>query len=254
MEAEMPKVNVYLPDDLAAAVKDLGLPVSPICQHALEIAVRRVSGLMETAKLDLTGDDPTARLKNFTDKSRAAVSFAIQRARDGGVSMITTEHLLAGILDEGANLALQVLRSLEIEPDDLREELAARPAPTAESDNAGRQLDTSAAAALKAALHEAITFGHNYIGCEHLLLGLVAEPDGVAGQVLRGLGDGLQLGECARQATSAGGHAGQYRLQRVRGGRGGIVGDQRSHLVDVLRRHVAQSCLGQRGGRVGGEG
>jgi ATP-dependent Clp protease ATP-binding subunit ClpC len=188
MEAQMPKVNVYLPDDLAAAVKDLGLPVSPICQHALETAVRRVSGLMETAKLDLTGDDPTARLKNFTDKSRAAVSFAIQRARDSGVAMITTEHLLAGILDEGANLALQVLRSLEIEPDDLREELSARPALTADGEGAGRQLDTSAAAALKAALHEAITFGHNYIGCEHLLLGLINEPDGGAGEILRSRG------------------------------------------------------------------
>jgi ATP-dependent Clp protease ATP-binding subunit ClpA len=184
----MPKVNVYLPDDLAAAVKDLGLPVSPICQHALEIAVRRVSGLMETAKLDLTGDDPTARLKNFTDKSRAAVSLAIQRARDSGVSMITTEHLLAGILDEGGNLALQVLRSLEIEPDDLREELAARPVPTADGEGAGRQLDTSAAAALKAALHEAITLGHNYIGCEHLLLGLVATEEGLASKVLRRMG------------------------------------------------------------------
>jgi ATP-dependent Clp protease ATP-binding subunit ClpC len=184
----MPKINVYLPDDLAAAVKDLGLPVSPICQHALETAVRRVSGLMETAKLDLTGDDPTARLKHFTDKSRAAVSFAIQRARDSGVAMITTEHLLAGILDEGANLALQVLHSMEIEPDDLREDMAARPAPTSDDEAPGRQLDTSAAAALKAALHEAITFGHNYIGCEHLLLGLINEPDGGAGEILRSRG------------------------------------------------------------------
>src|SRR5882757_5269730 len=203
MEAEMPKVNVYLPDDLAAAVKDLGLPVSPICQHALEIAVRRVSGLMETAKLDLTGDDPTARLKNFTDKSRAAVSFAIQRARDSGVSMITTEHLLAGILDEGGNLALQVLQSLEIEPDDLREELAARPAstaPTGDGATAGRQLDASTAAALKAALHEAITLGHNYIGCEHVLLGLINEPDGGAGEILRSRGAEPRL---ARRAVAA---------------------------------------------------
>ena len=200
----MPKINVYVSDELLAAVKDLGLPVSPICQHALETAVRRVSGLMETAKLDLTGEDPTARLKNFTDKARAAVSFAIQRARDSGVAMITTEHLLAGILDEGNNLALQVLRSLEIEPDDLREELAARPAPTepttAAGELAGRQLDTSTAAALKTALHEAITFGHNYIGCEHLLLGLINEPDGVAGEILRSRGAEPRL---ARRSVAA---------------------------------------------------
>jgi ATP-dependent Clp protease ATP-binding subunit ClpA len=196
----VPKINVYVSDELLAAVKDLGLPVSPICQHALETAVRRVSGLMETAKLDLTGDDPTARLKNFTDKARAAVSFAIRRAKDSGVAMITTEHLLAGILDEGANLALQVLHSLEIEPDDLREELAARPAPTEQATDSGRQLDTSAAAALKTALHEAITLGHNYIGCEHLLLGLINEPDGGAGEILRSRGAEPRL---ARRAVAA---------------------------------------------------
>jgi ATP-dependent Clp protease ATP-binding subunit ClpA len=199
----MPKINVYVSDELLAAVKDLGLPVSPICQHALETAVRRVAGLMETAKQDLTGDDPTARLKNFTDKAHAAVSFAIKRARDSGVPTITTEHLLAGILDEGGNMALEVLRSLEIEPDDLRAELAARPAPTeptATVEIAGRQLDTSAAAVLKAALHEAITFGHNYIGCEHLLLGLINEQDGGAGEILRSRGAEPRL---ARRAVAA---------------------------------------------------
>jgi ATP-dependent Clp protease ATP-binding subunit ClpC len=61
-------------------------------------------------------------------------------------------------------------------------------------------LDAPTAAALKAALHEAITLGHNYIGCEHVLLGLINEPDGGAGEILRSRGAEPRL---ARRAVAA---------------------------------------------------
>jgi ATP-dependent Clp protease ATP-binding subunit ClpA len=206
LEVEVPKINVYLPDELAEAVKEAGLPVSPICQRALEAAVRRVAGIRQTARLDLTLDDPTAKLANFTVKARTAVSLAIKAARDSEVARIGTGHLLAGILDEGGNLALQVLRSLEIEPDDLREDLAARQpaAGAAAGEIAGQQLDETTAEALRTALTEAIGFGHNYIGCEHLLLGLINEPDGAAGEILRSRGAELRLARRAVAATISG--------------------------------------------------
>jgi ATP-dependent Clp protease ATP-binding subunit ClpA len=202
----VPKINVYLPDELAEAVKEAGLPVSVICQRALEIAVRKVTGIRETLKLDLSVDDPAAKLANFTVKSRAAVTLAITRARDGGAAMIGTEHLLGGILDEGTNLALQVLRALEIEPDDVREDLAARPAGDGAADGeiAGQRLAASTAEALKLALNEAIGLGHNYIGCEHLLLGLINEPDGAAGEILRARGAEPRLAKRAVTATLSG--------------------------------------------------
>lgn len=188
----MPKINVYLSDDLAEAVKEAGLPVSPICQQALETAVRRVNEIRETANLDLTVDDPTARLNRFTDKARTALKLGIDRARNDRVALVGTEHVLAGILDEGTNLAVQVLRSLEIEPDEIREALDARwPAPDVEDGGdtkAGSHLDEAAKAALKATLNEAISLAHNYIGCEHMLLGLAADQDSVAGQILRSFG------------------------------------------------------------------
>jgi ATP-dependent Clp protease ATP-binding subunit ClpC len=183
----MPKVNVYLPDELAEAVKEWGLPVSPICQQALESVVRRMQSIEANAKLDLTADDPTAKLESFTERARTAVKLAIQRAKDSGAPAVTTEHLLSGVLDTELNMALEVLRSLEIEPDDLREELAARPTTTAEGEP-GSQLDPTTTEALKLALREAITLAHNYIGCEHLLLGLINEPNGGAGQILRARG------------------------------------------------------------------
>jgi ATP-dependent Clp protease ATP-binding subunit ClpA len=199
----MPKVNVYLSDELAEAVKEAGLPVSPICQQALEFAVRKVTAIRETAKLDVlrfTQDDPTGRLEHFTTRARTTVANAVRRARDSGLARMRTEHLLLGILDEGGNLAIQVLRSLEVEPDDIREDLDARSSIGDEVAQDAPQPDDAAAEALQAALAESISMGHNYIGCEHLLLGLVAEPNGVAGEVLRSRGIDTRI---ARRTVSA---------------------------------------------------
>src|ERR687890_296822 len=55
----MPKINVYLPDDLAEAVKAAGVPVSAVCQRALEQAVRRVTAIRQTVLADLDLDEPT---------------------------------------------------------------------------------------------------------------------------------------------------------------------------------------------------
>ena len=229
----MPKINVYLPDELAEAVKELGLPVSPICQQALEAVVRRVQSIETTGQLDLTVADPTAKLTNFTVKARTAVNLAIQKARVSGVPRITTEHLLAGLLDEGTNLSLEVLRSLEIEPDDLREDLAARP-PAADNEPAdgdeigGRQLDPSTTEALKLALRTALSFAHNYIGCEHLLLGLINEETGGAGEILRARGAEPKLAKRALAATLTGF---TYARNRTESG-----GDQAKALVAALAK------------------
>ncbi|HEX4724542.1 MAG TPA: Clp protease N-terminal domain-containing protein, partial [Pseudonocardiaceae bacterium] len=230
----MPKINVYLSDELAEAVKELGLPVSPICQQALESAVRQVQSIETTGKLDLTADDPTAKLTRFTVKARTAVNLAIQRARVSGVPRITTEHLLLGLLDEGTNLSLEVLRSLEIEPDDLREDLAARP-PAADNEPVdgheigGRQLDPSTTEALKLALRTALSFAHNYIGGEHLLLGLINEETGGAGEILRARGAEPKLARRALAATLSG-----YAYARNRIESGG--GDQAKALVAALAK------------------
>lgn len=231
----MPKINVYLPDDLAEAVKELGLPVSPICQRALESVVQKVQSIETAGRLDLTVDDPTAKLANFTDRARKVVNLAIHRARDTGVPKIMTEHLLVGILDEGANLALEVLRSLEIEPDDLREDLAARPAAPIDDTGTdgeqigGRQLDDTTTEALKQALRTAIGFAHNYIGCEHLLLGLINEEHGGAGEILRARGADPKTARRALAATLTG-----FAYARNRGNNAG-GGDQARALAALAK-------------------
>lgn len=202
----MPKINVYLPDDLAEAVKDAGVPVSAVCQRALEQAVRRVIAIRETVLADL-GDEPAGALAHFTARTRGVLTLAVKRARDAGASSTGTEHLLGALLDEGTNLALHVLRAMEIEPDHVGRDLTRRqPGESAAPQPAGdpRRLDGPAATALELAVTEASALGHNYVGCEHLLFGLAAEPDGVAGQVLRALGADPKLVRRAVTAALAG--------------------------------------------------
>jgi ATP-dependent Clp protease ATP-binding subunit ClpA len=197
----MPKINVYLPDELAAAVRDAGVPVSAICQAALENAVRDVDAARAT---DLVPDEGKVRgrlFRHFTPRARNAASAAEAQAREHGHNSVGTEHLLLGILDVGGNLALNVLDALEVEPDDVRTELLASlpPAATVRSEDRPR-FTPATKKALENAATEAISFGHNYIGCEHLLLGLVSVEDGLASQVLRRMG--VELRTTRRTVTA----------------------------------------------------
>ncbi len=210
----MPKINVYLPDELAEAVKAAGVPVSPVCQRALEQAVRRVTVIREVAFS--SGADVgklTSRLTRFTGRAATAVKVGAAQAHESGAPSVGTEHLLAGILAEGNNLALTILRSMEIEPSEVRSELdrqsaaAASPERAPSSPDAGdpeRKFSGPAAGALELAVMESSSLGHNYVGSEHLLLGLVGETEGIAGQVLRGLGAELRLSRRAVTAAIAG--------------------------------------------------
>lgn len=183
----MPKINVYLPDELAEAVKDSGVPVSAICQRALDQAVRRVNSIRSAVLSDTGPEDLATRLPNFTERARTTLRLAVRQAREQGAPEVGTEHLLGGLLDEGGNLGLQVLQVLEIHPDRLTHELA-RVSPAVAAEEAGRRFSGPAANALELTATEAIGMQHNYIGCEHLLVALALEPDGTAGKVLRSLG------------------------------------------------------------------
>jgi ATP-dependent Clp protease ATP-binding subunit ClpA len=202
----VPKINVYLPDDLADAVKEMGVPVSAICQRALEASVRRVTAIRQATLGQVPPDDPAGRMAHFTAKARAAVGLAVRSARASGSDTVGTEHLLTGLLADDTNLAMVVLSSMEIEPAAIREALAAAgvsaaaaeataasaapapaPAPVGASGGALR-FSGPAANALELAVTEAISLGHNYVGCEHLLLGLATETEGTGGAALRDLG------------------------------------------------------------------
>jgi len=215
----VPKINVYVSDELAEAVKEAGIPVSAVCQRALETAVRRITAIRAAVVRPSSGLEASNRLTHFTDRARDVIGLAVQDARDGSAAEVRTEHLLHGIIAEGGNLAIRVLGAMEIEPGQIRRELdrhkeaspaQAPPAPadaetvTVTTGGDDLRIGSQAAAALELAVTEATSLGHNYVGCEHLLLGLIAEPDGAGGQILRNLGAELRLTRRAVEAAIAG--------------------------------------------------
>ncbi|GLW93482.1 Clp protease N-terminal domain-containing protein [Actinokineospora globicatena] len=192
----MPKVNVYLSDDLAEAVRDSGVPLSAICQRALEESVRRVTAIRATVLGDVD-TDPTASLTHFTDRAKAVVRLAVDRARTDGVPEVGAEHLLHGLLAEGTNLAIHVLRATGVDP-------AAIHPPLSTGDTPATRFAPSAAAALELAVTEALTHGHNYVGCEHLLLGILADQETPTAHTLTTQGATLKQTRTAVLAALAG--------------------------------------------------
>src|SRR5712691_9289844 len=184
----MPKINVYLPDDLAAAVRDAQVPVSAVCQSALERAVRDVASLRATDLAPPEHHPGLGTFGRFTPRARKALALAEDAARAVPHNYVGTEHLLLGLIDEGGNLAIKVLEALDIELTDLRAELLASMGPPSDPVEGRVAFTPLAKQALEATAKEALGMLHNYIGCEHVLLGLIATEEGLASEVLRRMG------------------------------------------------------------------
>jgi ATP-dependent Clp protease ATP-binding subunit ClpC len=185
----VPKVNVYLPDELAAAVRETQIPVSAVCQAALERAVREVTAARsadDTPPKELTGAGLFGR---FTPRAKRVMSLAELAAHSSMHDHVGTEHVLVGILDEGSNVAVTVLANLDVDAEELRAELRASMASVTDVAPEGHVPFTPhAKRALELTAKEALRLGHNYIGSEHLLLGLLAAEEGLASKVLRRMG------------------------------------------------------------------
>jgi ATP-dependent Clp protease ATP-binding subunit ClpA len=184
----MPKINVYLPEDLAIAVREAHVPVSAVCQSALERAVRDVTSLRATEEAPAEEDPGRGPFARFTPRARRALALAEDAACEVPNDHVGTEHLLLGVIDEGSNLAIKVLEALDIEIADLRAELVASMGPPSRAVKGRIPFAPLAKQALEATAREARGLMHNYIGCEHLLLGLLATEKGLASQVLRRMG------------------------------------------------------------------
>lgn len=234
----MPKVNVYLPDDLADAVKDAGLPVSAICQRALELAVRRMTAVRETAAgryRDLVEGaavtEFTGRVMNILDAARAA------SAED--VSALDSGYLLRATVSDNDSMAVRVLSALDITPRHVRAELDRRSAsaePSAPTSTGSvAKVAPDVARVLELAASESSALGTSYIGTEHLLLGVIGEPDGVAGHVLRSLGADLRVTRRTVAAALAGWDAGSARAAQ----QSDAASHQAEHIAAAVRAELA---------------
>lgn len=223
----MPKINVYLPDELADAVRETGVPVSAICQRALEQAVRRLTTIRTATLGAITGENLTTRFPSVT--ARALQS--LQLAAEGATVTVGTGDLLRGIVAEGGNLALQILRAMEIDPAALAIGTAPEPGGTAD----GLHFSTAAGTALELAVNEAIGLGHNYVGCEHFLIGLAAEPDGHGGKALRAAGADVKAVRRA-VATAIAGYAHLRANTAAPAATTGILTAVRAELQPLIQR------------------
>ncbi|GAA4397134.1 Clp protease N-terminal domain-containing protein [Tsukamurella soli] len=139
---------------------------------------------------EFTAADFTARgpFSRFTDRARLCIVAAQEAARATRSPVIGTEHLLLGLFDQPDGLAAQALRAAGVTDEALRGAVAAVSAPGSDEPSGHIPFDTSAKKAIELTVREALRLGHNYVGTEHILLGLLADPDTVAARLLSGLG------------------------------------------------------------------
>jgi len=129
----------------------------------------------------------------FTDRARKVMSLAKNEAQRLNHEYIGTEHILLGLVHEGSGVAANVLRNMQIDLKKIRMELEKVVKGSATLVSMGQLPFTPRAKkVLELALEEASQLGHNYIGTEHLLLGLIKESEGIAARVLLNLGVKLE--------------------------------------------------------------
>ncbi|MBL7069925.1 MAG: ATP-dependent Clp protease ATP-binding subunit [Candidatus Omnitrophica bacterium] len=129
----------------------------------------------------------------FTERARKVIILAKEEARRFNHDYIGTEHILLGLIREGEGVAATVLQKMEVSLENIRLEIEklVQPGPTTQIIG-DIPFTPRAKKALELAAEEARSLGHNYIGTEHLLLGLIREGEGVASQVLLNLGLDLE--------------------------------------------------------------
>ena len=129
--------------------------------------------------------------ERFTDRARKVIQLAEHEAFRFNHEYIGTEHILLGLVKEGSGVAANVLKNLDIDLRKIRLEVEkiVQHGP-AEAEWVGGRLPQNpyAKQAIEFAIEEARALNHNYVGTEHLLLGLVREPEGIAAQALSNLG------------------------------------------------------------------
>ena len=129
--------------------------------------------------------------ERFTDRARRVLVLAQEEARLLNHNFIGTEHILLGLIHEGEGVAAKALESLGVSLEAVREKVEETIGPAGSSTTGSPPFTPRAKKVLELSLREALQLGHNYIGTEHMLLGLVREGEGVAAQVLVSLGADL---------------------------------------------------------------
>jgi ATP-dependent Clp protease ATP-binding subunit ClpC len=180
--------------------------------------------------------------ERFTERARQVVVLAQEEARTLKHNYIGTEHILLGLLREEEGLAARVLESLDITVERVRAQVV-RIVGSGEEVTSGQiPFTPRAKKVLELALREALSLGHNYIGTEHILLGLVRENEGVAARILLDFdADSEKIrNEVIRMLSGPGGRrqSGQSAASGASGAQG--EGKKSSKLLDQFGRNLTK--------------
>jgi hypothetical protein len=155
--------------------------------------------------------------ERFTDRARRVVVLAQEEARLLNHNHIGTEHILLGLIHEGEGVAYLALTELGISLDAVRAQVEAEIGQGSEAPSGHIPFTPRAKKVLELSLREALGLSHNYIGTEHILLGLIREGEGVAARVLVGLG--ADLDRVRQQVVQLlAGYAGASQAEQVAAG------------------------------------
>src|SRR5205814_2589337 len=151
--------------------------------------------------------------ERFTDRARKVMQLANQEAQRFNHEYIGTEHILLGLVKEGSGVAANVLKNLDVDLRKIRLEVEKLVQSGPDMVTMGKLPQTPRAKkVIEYSMEEARNLNHNYVGTEHILLGLLREQEGVAAQVLMNLG--LKLEEVREEVLNLLGHG-------MEGGEGG---------------------------------
>jgi len=180
--------------------------------------------------------------ERFTDRARRVVVLAQEEARLLNHNYIGTEHILLGLIHEGEGVAAKALESLGISLEAVRSQVEEIIGQGGSSPSGHIPFTPRAKKVLELSLREALQLGHNYIGTEHILLGLIREGEGVAAQVLVKLGADLsRVRQQVIQLLSGYSGSGQGEKAGATTGQSSEQGAQSGSLVlDQFGRNLTQ--------------
>ena len=179
--------------------------------------------------------------ERFTDRARRVVVLAQEEARLLNHNYIGTEHILLGLIHEGEGVAAKALESLGISLEAVRSQVEEIIGQGGSSPSGHIPFTPRAKKVLELSLREALQLGHNYIGTEHILLGLIREGEGVAAQVLVKLGADLSRvrQQVIQLLSGYSGPGGQEKAGATAGGSGEQT-PSGSLVLDQFGRNLTQ--------------
>jgi len=183
--------------------------------------------------------------ERFTDRARKVMQLANQEAQRFNHEYIGTEHILLGLVKEGSGVAANVLKNLDVDLRKIRLEVEKIVQSGPDILAIGKLPQTPRAKkVIEYAMEEARNLNHNYVGTEHLLLGLLREQEGVAAQVLMNLG--LKLEDVREEVLNLLGHGIEQSESQERGGANpqGKANKSKTPALDSFGRDLTELARG----------